>query len=97
MIMMLGGGLMLGMGFLTMLLVIGIPILLLIALLGGAGGSLQKRYHPADVVQKPLYAASNPVVQSDKSDVAQVRYCTHCGAGLLADWTHCPQCGAPIR
>jgi predicted lipid-binding transport protein (Tim44 family) len=96
MIMMLGGGWMLGMGFLIMLLVIGIPILLLIALLGGTAGSLQKQYHSADVVQKPVYAVSNPVVQSGKSEIAQARYCAHCGAGLQADWTQCPQCGAPI-
>jgi len=96
MIMMLGGGLMLGMGLLIMLLVIGIPILLLIALLGGAAGSLQKQYHPADVVQKPLYAASNPVVQSAQAVVTPARYCAHCSAGLQADWIHCPQCGAPI-
>ncbi len=25
------------------------------------------------------------------------RYCSHCGAGLQADWTHCPQCGAPVQ
>ncbi len=24
------------------------------------------------------------------------RFCTHCGAGLQADWAHCPQCGAPV-
>lgn len=23
------------------------------------------------------------------------RFCSHCGAGLQEDWTHCPQCGAP--
>jgi len=25
------------------------------------------------------------------------RVCSHCGAGLQEDWTHCPQCGAPIE
>jgi uncharacterized paraquat-inducible protein A len=25
------------------------------------------------------------------------RFCSHCGAGLQDDWTHCPQCGAPVR
>ena len=25
------------------------------------------------------------------------RFCSHCGAGLQDDWTHCPQCGAPIE
>ena len=23
-------------------------------------------------------------------------FCSHCGAGLQDDWTHCPQCGAPV-
>jgi hypothetical protein len=23
------------------------------------------------------------------------RFCSHCGAGLQENWTHCPQCGAP--
>jgi len=94
--MMLGGGLMLGMGLLIMLLVIGIPILLVIALLGGTAGFLQKQNRPADVVQKPVYATSIPVVQPGQAGVTSARYCAHCGAGLHADWTHCPNCGAPI-
>ena len=24
------------------------------------------------------------------------RICSHCGTGLQASWTHCPQCGAPV-
>jgi uncharacterized paraquat-inducible protein A len=24
-------------------------------------------------------------------------YCSHCGAGLQYEWSHCPQCGAPIQ
>jgi len=24
------------------------------------------------------------------------RFCSHCGAGLQENWTHCPQCGAPV-
>ena len=94
--MMFGGGLMIGIGLLILLLVIGIPILLVIALLGGAAGFLQKQNHPADVVQKQLYATSSPVVQPGQAVVTPARYCAHCGAGLQADWTHCPQCGAPI-
>ncbi len=94
--MMLGGGLMFGVGLLIMLLVIGIPILLLVVLLGGAAGLLQKQNRPAEAVQKPLYTVSNPVVQPGQAVVTPARYCAHCGAGLQADWTHCPQCGAPI-
>jgi len=94
--MMLGGGLMFGMGLLIMMLVIGIPIVFVIALLGGAAGFLQKQNRPADVVQKPVYATSIPVVQPGQAGVTSARYCAHCGAGLHADWTHCPNCGAPI-
>ena len=94
--MMLGGGLMMGIGLLFLLLLIAIPILLVIALLGGTGGFLQKQNRPADVVQKPVYATSSPVAQPGQAAVTSTRYCAHCGAGLQADWTHCPQCGAPI-
>lgn len=94
--MMLGGGLMMGIGLLIMLLVIGFPILLVIALLGGATGILQKQNRQSDVMQKPIYATSNTVTQSGQAEVISTRYCAHCGAGLQADWTHCPQCGAPI-
>lgn len=94
--MMLGGGLMFGMGLLIMMLVIGIPIVFVIALLGGAAGFLQKQNRPADVVQKPLYAVSTSVVQPGQAVATPARYCAHCAGGLQADWTHCPQCGAPI-
>jgi len=88
--MMLGGGLMMGVGLLFLLLLIGLPILLVIVLLGGSAGFLQKQNRPADVVQRSVYSTSSQAV------VASTRYCSHCGAGLHADWTHCPQCGAPI-
>lgn len=91
--MMLGGGLIMGIG---LLLVIGIPILLVIALLGGTAGFLQKQNRPVDVVQKPVYVTSSPIIQPGQAGVTSARYCAHCGAGLQADWTHCPQCGAPI-
>jgi len=25
------------------------------------------------------------------------RLCSHCGAGLQEDWTHCPHCGTPVE
>jgi hypothetical protein len=94
--MMLGGGLMMGIGLLIMLLVIGLPILLVIALLGGAAVLLQNQNRPVNVVQKPIYATYGPVDQPGLAEVPSTRYCAHCGAGLQADWNHCPQCGAPI-
>jgi len=94
--MMFGGGLMMAIGLLFMLMVVIIPILLIFVLLGGAFGLWQKQYQSADVIQRPVYSTSNPVVQSNQMGVAYTHYCQHCSAGLQADWTHCPQCGAPI-
>jgi len=48
-------------------------------------------------VQKPIYVTSNPIDQPGQAVFASTRYCAHCGAGLQADWTHCPQCGAPVQ
>lgn len=94
--MMFGSGLMMVIGLLVILLIIGIPVLLVIALLGGTAGFLQKQNHASDVMQRPVYVTSSPIVQSNQTGVPSARYCRHCGAGLQADWTHCPQCGAPI-
>jgi hypothetical protein len=95
--MMLGGGLMLGLGLLVMLLLIGIPILLVIVLLGGTTGLLRNQNHPVTVWQNPLPVLNNPVIQPGQPATPSARYCSHCGAGMQADWTHCPQCGAPIN
>jgi hypothetical protein len=38
--------------------------------------------------------ASEKRVQITGSDAK--RFCSHCGAGLQDDWTHCPQCGALV-
>lgn len=94
--MMFGGGMMIGVGLLMMLLVFGLPTLLVIALVGGAAGFLQKQNRSVIVGQKPL-PVDNQVVRPDQPVPAPSRYCTHCGGGLQADWTHCPQCGAPIN
>jgi len=69
--MMLGGGLMMGIGLLIMLLVIGLPILLVIALLGGAAVLLQNQNRPVNVVQKPIYATYGPVDQPGLAEVLE--------------------------
>jgi hypothetical protein len=94
--MMFGGGLMMWGGLLFLLLVIAIPIILVIALVGGTTGFFQRQNRASEVVQGPVYATSSPVVQSNQTVVPSSRYCSHCGAGLQADWTHCPQCGATV-
>lgn len=94
--MMFGGGLMMVIGLLLMLMLIAIPILIVIALVGGTAGFFQKQNRSSDVYQRPVYATTSPVIQSNQTGVTSPRYCSHCGAGLQADWTHCPQCGAPV-
>ena len=76
---------MMGFGMLMMLLVLGLPVLLiaavLIGVLGLEGWRRRQMYSPP--------TSSGLVAQGARS-------CAHCGQGLQADWTHCPKCGAPI-
>jgi hypothetical protein len=87
---------MFGFGWLMMLLVIGLPILLVVLVLGGTVGFLQNRDHSSTAAQNqsPVYHSA---VNSKPFASPVARYCSHCGAGLQSDWTHCPQCGAPIQ
>ena len=86
---MLGGGLMLILGLLFMLLVIGLPILLILAAVAGIWG-LPGR-HNETAPASPSYSGSA------KPELAFPRYCSHCGQGLQTDWTHCPNCGASVE
>jgi len=87
---MMGGGvMMLGVGSLMMLLIIGLPVLLVVAVVGLI--ALLKR-PAATVFSSPMQAA-----QMSAPAVMPTRYCSHCGQGLQAEWTHCPKCGAPIE
>ncbi len=87
---------MFGFSWLMMALILAVPILLIILLVVGAAGLLQYRTHPIPVTQaqNPL---PRPGVDASQLSAPPARYCSHCGAGLQADWTHCPQCGAPIH
>jgi len=87
---------MFGFGLLMMLLVIGLPILLIVLVLAGTAGFLQNRANSASAAQNqaPIYM---PAVNPNLPTPSAARYCSHCGAGLQSDWTHCPQCGAPIQ
>ncbi len=85
---------MFGLGWLMMLLVIGLPLLLVMVLVGGAAGILQDRSHvQPDGRYQPSINSS--LVHPAPAPGSYPRYCSHCGTGLHADWTHCPQCGAP--
>ena len=80
--MMTGGVFMMGVGILFMLLVISMPIVLVAVLIGAM---TNRRDNSAVLMPTPITLRS-----------ASARYCSHCGTALKADWTHCPQCGAPV-
>lgn len=86
--MMVGGGLMLLFGVLFMLVVVGLPILLIVAAVVGVWGLSSRR----SGLEAPSGGYDRPVV----SAASFIRFCSHCGQGLQADWTHCPQCGASV-
>jgi hypothetical protein len=83
---------MFGIGLLFMVLVIALPVVLIVLVLGGVPGLLQNRssrqYEPP---VQPKNIVSTP------SPTTGTLTCAHCGAGLQADWVHCPQCGAPVK
>ncbi len=93
--MMIAGGLMIGIGILMMALVIGLPILLIFAVLGGTGSILHRQNQQVTLASNagPVYSSGS---QAAQPDTALARYCPHCGAGVQSGWTHCPQCGAPL-
>jgi len=76
---------MMGFGLLMMLLVLGLPVVLIAAILIGVLGIQGRR-------SQPMFSPPTPTSLSTQ----YTRYCSHCSQGLQADWTHCPKCGAPI-
>jgi hypothetical protein len=84
-----------GFGILLLLLVIALPVLLVILLVTGEAGIFQRRSHP-NTVQRAMQPSYTPGTHIDMVEAASL-YCAHCGAGLHADWHHCPQCGAPVQ
>ncbi len=88
--MMRGGVMMLGIGSLMMLLTFGLPVLVIGAVVVGLAALLKRPTTLA--VSGPLQGAS------PSAPIASIaRYCSHCGQGLQAEWTHCPRCGAPVE
>lgn len=84
-----------GFGWLMALLMIGLPILAVILLLLAAAGFFQNRsLNVAPIREQPQF--DRVVNRSNATASATGRYCAHCGTGLQADWTHCPQCGAAV-
>ncbi len=87
---------MMGIGLLMMLVVIGVPVLFVVALVGGTAGLLHSRNEAFTGSTNSGNNSSSTFIQPNQAAAAPGRYCSHCGAGLQADWAHCPQCGAPV-
>ncbi len=83
-------------GFLMMVAVIAIPLLLIALLVGGSAGIFQRWAHNTGSPTSS-YTPVQPTSNNIPDHTPATKYCSHCGAGLKADWTHCPQCGAPVE
>jgi len=79
---------MMGFGFLFMLLLVVLPFIGVVALIAW----LINVNRRGDLFG--LNSSSEKREQATGSGTK--RFCSHCGAGLQAEWTHCPQCGAFI-
>jgi hypothetical protein len=83
----------LGFGWLLKALMLGLPILGVILILMAAAGIFQNNsMNVAPIREQPQMHRT----LKKSANASTARYCGHCGAGLLADWTHCPQCGEPV-
>lgn len=79
---------MMGFGFLSMLLVIALPIVAVVALVIW----LINANRPGNLFN----ANSSSGKQGQAGVSGTTRNCSHCGSGLKNNWSHCPQCGAEI-
>jgi hypothetical protein len=87
---------MFGFGLLMMFVVVGLPILLVVLLVVAAAGYIPNLARNGSGVQNqsPVY---QPAMVSISPATHVARYCSHCGTGMQSEWTHCPQCGAPVQ
>lgn len=44
----------------------------------------------------PFSVSQPPEKREQIPSPSTKRFCSHCGAGLQAGWSHCSQCGAPV-
>jgi len=79
---------MMGFGFLSMLLVIVLPIVGIIALVVWLVNTNKLGN---------LFSVNPPSEKREQAEGQGTKLtCSHCGADLQVGWTHCPQCGAPV-
>ncbi len=92
--MMMFGMFFIGLIFLAVL--IGIPVLLVTMLVSKGSNPLQR---VAQAVSTPAVNPSEyrPTTSQNSSVETISHTCAACGAGLQSNWSHCPQCGAPIK
>ncbi len=81
---------MMGFGLLIMLAVLTLPILLIAGLVIWMVRPDTRRTGPPPLTEDRL-----PAMPSRPPSAGAGLACSHCGAGLQPEWTHCPQCGAP--
>lgn len=79
--MMAGGFFMMVFGLIGLLLVIGIAVALVAVVIW----AFTRRGKTAPLATAPIFQSA-----------AGTRPCSHCGAALQSDWSHCPQCGAKV-
>jgi len=80
---------MMGLELLIMLAILVVPILLIAGLVIWMVRPGTRRDNFPSVVDRLSAAPVHPPSSSAGC------VCSHCGAGLQPEWTHCPQCGAP--
>ena len=86
---------MIGLVILVILALAGLVVLAVAMLLrGGNSARESQKVNEWDSQNLPPTNASTEYPAPSAS--VPVRYCAHCGAGLQIDFTHCPQCGAPV-
>jgi hypothetical protein len=84
-----------GFGWVMMLLFMVVPVVLIILLIAWALGGFRNLGSSLNNTANPTHGSYSPASATLSTSTPQ-RYCSHCGTGLHADWSHCPQCGAPI-
>ena len=83
-----------GIGFLEWVFIC-IPALVITGVI--LAGTIYVINHNQSTTRQNQNQVYQPGVPTNQPAPKADRYCSHCGAGLQSDWSHCPQCGAPIQ
>ena len=80
---------MMGFGFLFMLLVIGVPLVGIVALVVWLVNT--------NKLGNPFNTNQSVEKRGQSEGQGMMRTCSHCGTSLQNAWAHCPQCGAAVE